>query len=124
MKTVGHFGLMLALLMSFIAPAMACSIPDAHLTVSERACCLQMKRQCGNMAMPASHGCCHKEVPASGHSNVAYIKSVNPQITVAAVFAFPPAISLPVPVTISDTPEWNDSTLLQSPPRAVSILRI
>ncbi|MHB8302783.1 MAG: hypothetical protein ACYDC6_08120 [Acidobacteriaceae bacterium] len=124
MKTVGHFGLMLALLMSLVAPTMACSIPGAHLTVSERACCVQMKSQCGSMTMPASHDCCHIEVPTSGHSNVAYIKSVNPQITVATVFAFPPAISLSVPVTLSDTPEWNYSVLPQSPPRTVSVLRI
>ncbi len=125
MKTVGHFGLMLALLVSLVAPAMACALPNANLSPAERACCKQMKGQCGSMGMPASHGCCHKEIPTAAHWNVAIqVKAVNVQIALSGISEPQFAFLLPLPVFTSETAQWPGSTLPQSPPSAISVLRI
>jgi hypothetical protein len=59
-KSLRQFGAVLLLLVSCVAPAMACMAPDAQMTVEEQACCRMMKSQCGQMEMPASHDCCTK----------------------------------------------------------------
>jgi hypothetical protein len=59
-KTIRQFGAILLLLVSCVAPAVACVAPDAQMTVEERVCCRMMKSQCGQMAMPISHSCCEK----------------------------------------------------------------
>ena len=55
MKAVRQFGALVLLLMSWLAPAMACITPSVQLTHEEKACCRKMKNQCGQMGMPASH---------------------------------------------------------------------
>ena len=63
MKKAHQFGAILLLLLSCVAPAMACMAPSAEMTIEERACCRMMKNDCGQMMdMPASHDCC-KVVP-------------------------------------------------------------
>ena len=64
MKCLRQFGAILLLLVACVAPAMACMAPDAQMTAEERACCRMMNSQCGQMEMPASHGCC-KKVPGN-----------------------------------------------------------
>lgn len=65
MKAIRQFGAIVLLLLSCVAPAMACLAPDAQMTTEERACCRMMKNDCGPMMeMPASHNCC-KKVPAA-----------------------------------------------------------
>jgi hypothetical protein len=60
-KSCRQFGAILLLLVSFMAPAMACMASNAQMSAEERACCRVMKNQCGQMTdMPASHGCCKK----------------------------------------------------------------
>ncbi len=59
-KSLRQFGAMLLLLVSCVAPAMACAAPDAQMTIEERACCRMMKSQCGQMGMPTSRNCCTK----------------------------------------------------------------
>ena len=60
MRCLRQFGALLLLLVSCVAPAMACMAPAAQMTVEERACCRMMKSQCGQTEMPASHDCCKK----------------------------------------------------------------
>ncbi len=60
MKSLRQFGAILLLLVSCVAPAMACMAPAAQMTVEEQACCRMMKSQCGQMGMPGSHDCCKK----------------------------------------------------------------
>jgi hypothetical protein len=59
-KLLRQFGAVLLLLVSFVAPAMACMAPDSGMTVAERACCRAMKNDCGQMKMSGSHDCCRK----------------------------------------------------------------
>jgi hypothetical protein len=53
-----------------IAAAIGCPATFGRVAMStqERACCRMMKNQCGQMGMPASHGCCQK-APPSVHDN-------------------------------------------------------
>jgi len=48
------------MLLSLVAPAVACMAPEGQMTVDEQMCCRVMKSQCGQMEMPASHDCCKK----------------------------------------------------------------
>ncbi len=75
--------------------------------------------------MPASHGCCHKEVPTVTHWNAAMqIKSANVQIDLSSIAELPSAILVPLPVAVFDYAQSPGSTLPQSPPSAISVLRI
>ena len=57
------------LLLSLLAPAMACAEPAAQMSAQERACCVQMHGQCGGMMdMPANHGCCQRVPPGAKKS--------------------------------------------------------
>jgi hypothetical protein len=60
-----QFGVLVLLLVSCLAPAMACMVQNAEMSTEERACCRAMKGQCGQTDnMPASHGCCQKTTPS------------------------------------------------------------
>jgi hypothetical protein len=125
MKSVRQFALILTVLLPLLAPTMACALSNVHLSPAERACCKQMKGECGSMGMPASHGCCQKEMPTAGHWNVmVQVQSANIQIDLTAVAGLPPAILITLPVSTSDPAQWPASTLPQSPPPTISILRI
>jgi len=65
-KCLRQLGVLTLLLMISLAPAMACMAPNAQMTTQERACCRMMKGDCGQMEMPASHGCCQK-APGTVH---------------------------------------------------------
>ncbi len=67
-KPLRQFGAVLLLLVSFVAPAMACMAPDAGMTVEEQACCRMMKSDCGHTDMPSSHDCC-KKTPGAIHDS-------------------------------------------------------
>jgi hypothetical protein len=60
MKAFRQFGIVIMLLVSYLAPAMACMFPGAQMTAQERACCRMMHDQCEQMGMTASHDCCQK----------------------------------------------------------------
>ncbi len=77
MKALRQFGVLVLLLVSCLTPAMACMVPNTAMSTQERACCRMMKNQCGQMEMPASHGCCQK-APPSVHDN-----ALNPASAVA-----------------------------------------
>lgn len=60
MMRLRQLAVLILLLVSYVAPVMACMRADAQMSAPERACCRMMKGQCGQMDMPASHNCCHK----------------------------------------------------------------
>jgi hypothetical protein len=66
-------------------PVMACEVPDAAMTQSERACCKKMARQCGGMGMAKSHPCCQSTAtPADFHA----LKAPSSQITQFSFIVF------------------------------------
>ena len=123
MKALRQFGVLVLLLVSCLAPAMACMVPDAAMSIQERACCRLMKNQCGQMEMPASHGCCQK-TPLGVHDNALDTK-VTTFHPIAAPFVWLAAFELVNPVSsVSGWVEHPDYSPPQSPPTTISILRI
>jgi hypothetical protein len=123
MKAWRQFGVLILLLVSCVAPAMACMVPDAKMNTEERACCRMMKNQCGQMEMPASHGCCQK-TPLGVHDNALDTKATNFH-PVAAPVVWLAAFELVNPVSsVNRWVEYADSSPPKSPPATISILRI
>jgi hypothetical protein len=123
MRIFRQFGVLFLLLVTCLAPAMACMVSDAQMNTEERACCRAMKNQCGQMEMPASHGCCQK-IPPSIHDNALDTKIVT---------FYPVA----VPIVWMTASEWlnpnhaviglvehADCSPPEASPSTVSILRI
>jgi len=118
-----QFGVLVLLLVTCLAPAMACMVPNAQMNAEERACCRMMKDQCGQMGMAASHGCCQK-TPPSVHDNALNTKvaDLHPIAMVAVRLI---ASELPDPMAVVtgslEQPDYSPPT---SPPSAVAVLRI
>jgi len=124
MRSLRQFGVLVLLMVSCVAPAMACVISDTPMNTEERACCRLMMNQCGQMDnMPASPGCCQK-IPPSVHDNALDTKVVTfhpvvvPEICLAAFELVNPASA------VTGWVERPDYSALKSPPSTISILRI
>jgi hypothetical protein len=123
MKALRQFSVLVLLLVSCVAPAMACTVPDTAMNVHERACCRMMKNQCGQMGMPASHGCCQK-APPGVHDNALDTKVTNFHPVPAPVVwlaAFELVNSTPSVAGWVERPDYSPP---KSPPTTISILRI
>jgi hypothetical protein len=123
MRIFRQFGVLVLLLVSCLAPAMACMVPNAEMSTQERACCRMMKNQCGQMGMPASHGCCQK-TPPSVHDSALDTKAVMFQpILVPVVWLA--AVELVKPTsTVIGWVEHADYSPPNSPPSTISVIRI
>ena len=111
------------LLVSCLAPAMACMLPDAQMNAQEHACCRMMKDQCGQMRMPASHGCCQK-TPPSVDNNALDTKTVTLHpVAVTTLWLTASELLNPTTAVVGwvESPEYSPP---KSPPSTVSILRI
>ena len=123
MRVLRQIGVLVLLLVSCLAPAMACMVSSAEMSTQERACCRMMKNQCGQMEMPASHGCCQK-TPPSVHDNalntkaVAFHPVIVPVIWLAASELVNPASAVTARV------EHPDYSPPKSSPASVAVLRI
>jgi hypothetical protein len=123
MPVLRQFGVLILLLVSYLAPAMACMVPDAQMNTEERACCRMMKNQCGQMGMPASHGCCQK-TPPSVRDNALDTKAVTfHPIVVPVIWLAASELVNPVSA-VADWAERPDYSPPKSPPSTISILRI
>ncbi len=122
MQVLRQFGVLVLLLLSCVAPAMACMLPDAQMNTEERACCRTMKNQCGQMEMPASHGCCQK-TPLGVHDNALDTKATNFH-SVAAPVVWLAVFELVNSSAVTGRAEHLDDSPPQSPPSTISILRI
>lgn len=123
MKTFRQFGTMLVLLMWTVVPTMVCTVPGSQMTGSERACCQQMKMACGGENMPASHGCCHKDVQTNHMTAIHAETAMGLQPDIAGA----QQILTQGPMRIAQGPAFHYS-LDTSPPKsfraAISVLRI
>ena len=123
MRYCRQFAVLVLLLVSCLAPAMACMVPNAQMSTQERACCRVMKSQCGQMEMPASHGCCDK-TPPSVHDNALDTKTVTFHPVVASILWLV-AFELVNPTSaVTGWVERPDYSPPKSPPATISILRI
>ena len=123
MRVLRQFGVVVLLLVSCLAPVLACMVPDAQMNTEERACCRLMKNQCGQMEMPASHGCCQK-TPASVHDNALDTKAVTFHPVVVSVIWLTTADFVNPSSAVTGWADHPDYSPPKSPPSAISILRI
>ena len=123
MKSLRQFGVLVLLLVSCLAPAVACMVPDGAMSAQERACCRMMKNQCGQMEMPASHGCCQK-TPLGVRDNALDTK-VTTFHPIAVPIVWLAAFELVNPVSsVAGWVEHLEYSPPQSPPSSISVLRI
>jgi hypothetical protein len=123
MRILRQFGVLVLLLVTCLAPAMACMVPNAEMSTQERACCRMMKNQCGQMGMPASHGCCQK-IPPSVHDNALDTKVVSIHPVVAPVIWLAAFELVNPSSTVTGWVEHPDYSPPKSPSSTISILRI
>jgi hypothetical protein len=124
MRVLRQFGVLVLLLVSCLAPAMACMVSSTEMNTEERDCCRMMKNQCGQMDnMPASHGCCQK-TPPSVHNNALDTKAVTFHPVVAPVIWLAAFEMVNRPVTIIGWVDHPDYSPPKLPPSTISILRI
>ena len=123
MRILRQFGVLVLLLVSCLAPAMACMVPNATMSTQERACCRVMKNQCGQTGMPASHGCCQK-IPPSVHDNALDTRPVMFHPVVASVLRFAAPELLNPTSAVAGWVEHAEVSPPKSPPSTISILRI
>jgi hypothetical protein len=122
MRVLRQFGALVLLLVSCLAPAMACMVPNAEMNAQERACCRMMKNQCDQMGMPASHGCCQKT--PSIHDNALDTKAATFQpIAITVVWLAASELVNPS-LCVTEWLEHPDYSPPKSPPSTISILRI
>jgi hypothetical protein len=123
MKALRQFGVLVLLLVSCVAPVMACMIPDVQMSTEERACCRAMGRQCGQAEMPASHGCCHKTL-LTAYDNALDTKAMDfHPVGVPVIWLAASELVSPNSVVLGWV-ERSDSSPPKSPPSTISILRI
>jgi hypothetical protein len=98
-------------------------VPSAQMNTEEHACCRMMKHQCGQMEMPASHGCCHKNL-LGVHDNVLNTKAMDFH-PIAAPVVWLAAFELVNPTAaVAGWVEHSNDSPPNSPPTTISILRI
>lgn len=125
MKVLRQLALMLVVVLPLMIPTMVCALPNAHLSPAERACCRHMSGQCESGAMTSCQGCCQPQVPTADNWNAAVqSNSANHQVAVSAVAEFHSVVILLLPVILSDNLQSLRTTLPQSPPSTISVLRL
>jgi hypothetical protein len=123
MRVLRQFGVLVLLLVSCVAPAMACMVPDGAMSAQERACCRMMKNQCGQMQMPALHGCCQMTAPGV-HDNALDTKVTNFHPVAAPIIWLAAFELVNSASSVTGWVEHFDDSPPQSPPSTISILRI
>src|SRR3954471_17569321 len=91
MESVRQLAIVVTLLLSLLAPTMACALPNAQMTAQEHACCKKMKGNCGSMRMPTTHSCCQQSVRAN-HLDAIQPESVS--VPIAPLVAALPSVTL------------------------------
>jgi hypothetical protein len=122
MRILRQIGVLVLLLVSCLAPAMACMVSNAEMSAQERACCRAMKNQCGQMEMPGSQDCCQK-APPSAYDNALNTKAAVFHPAVVSVIWLT-AFEVKSAFTATGWVERPDYSSPKSPPSNISILRI
>jgi hypothetical protein len=122
MRAARQIAVVLALCLALLAPAMACAFPNARMTAEERACCREMKGECGVVHMPASHSCCRHGIHTGSFDAVQAEGRVFPAVVAIATLPTSALWSAsPIRYERDGNPPHSPPV---SPPSAVSILRI
>lgn len=123
MRVLRQFGVLVLLLVTSLAPGMACMVPDAQMSSHERTCCRTMSSQCNQTDMQASHGCCQK-TPAGLYDHALRSKTAEfHPVTVRVIWLTASELVNPI-AAVTAWVERPDYSPPKSPPSAISILRI
>jgi hypothetical protein len=123
LRILRQFGVLVLLLVTCLAPAMACMVQDAQMNAQERACCRMMRNQCDQMDMSASHNCCQK-APRSAQDNALDTKAVTYRPIVVAVVWLSAVEWLNLDPVVTGLVEHADYSPPESPPTSISVLRV
>lgn len=123
MRAFRQFGIVLLLLTSYLAPAMACMVSDVQMNAEERACCEAMHHQCEQMGMPATHSCCQK-APQGTRNDALATNAVTCHPVLVATVWLTAAESLRPTLIAAGWVEHPSYSPPQSPPASISVLRI
>jgi hypothetical protein len=123
MRILRQFGVLVLLLVSCLAPAMACMVSSTEMSAEEQACCRMMRNQCGQMEMPSSHGCCQKTA-LGVHDNALDTKTVTFHPVIASVVWLAAFDIVNPPSTVIGWVEHPEYSPPKSPSSTNSILRI
>lgn len=93
------------------------------MTTEERACCRMMQNRCGEMEMPASHGCCQK-TPQSSLDKALVTKATNYHPVAVWIVWLAVHERLQLSRFTSGWTDRPDDSPPQFPPGSVSVLRI
>lgn len=122
-NSLRQLGVLLLVLVSFVAPSMVCAEPGTQMSAQERACCRETPDQCGQMKMAMSESCC-QWVPAGVKKNAADTK----YRTSSADALLPVRLAVweltPPQVRTRAWAGGVDQTFPESPPHLLSSLRI
>jgi hypothetical protein len=121
MGRLRHLTLVFTFILSLVAPAMTCALPNARMTVAERTCCREMQGHCANKGMPASHSCCHQTIANHFDAVQPHSPSI-PAIAVLAILPAPAHFDLRAFAYARVSHQLPSAAV--SPPSAISVLRI
>lgn len=85
MRGIRQVGVAVLLLVSYLTPAMACTVSRMDMNAEEHACCRAMQNHCEQMGTQASHGCCQKTALRSDNALDTKAITYHP-VVVAAVW--------------------------------------
>jgi len=118
-----QIGVILLLMVTFAAPAMACMTPETQMTSEEKACCRMMKNQCEQGGMSGAHDCCKKAPKAV--FDIALKTNALSFHPVAFVAVWASSLEILAPrdtrIELTQRPQYPPP---KSPPAATAILRI
>lgn len=124
MRKLRQLGALLLLLVSYVAPVMACTLPEAQMSAQERACCRMMKNDCGDMNMGSNgHGCCQKMSHAADLNGLQTERVNFHPAVIVAVWAVTTFVVYPASKDYVRMQQPDDSPP-ESPPASISVLRI
>jgi hypothetical protein len=121
-RVIRQLGVLL-LLLSFIAPGMACALPSAEMTAPERACCRMMKNDCGQMEMSATQGCCRKLANSSDQKAIQVRPAAFHPASVAVMWLAAWELTYRPPIH-RDWIRHPEAPASESPPGNITVLRI
>jgi hypothetical protein len=98
-------------------------VSDMPMNAEERACCRIMQNHCEQMGTSASHDCCQK-TPPSSHDNALYRHIIHCHPTADVAIWLSASAALNPSPQIAGWVEYAGYSPPESPPAAVSVLRI
>jgi hypothetical protein len=123
MKPLFQIVAAMMLMLFFGVSGAGCLVPDARMSVAEKACCQQMAGQC-DMSMAAKHPCCQKMTQRHDDADLKDLSHLLNSTSSLQTAILEPAFYFPVSIGFSVRFEQSEFPLHDPPDTSVTILRI